>query len=173
MSTRKNGGVERSVGAVVFRRTPSGIRYLLLHHPDKENRPGHRAKRGVSQAKLGHWDFPKGHIERVETSEVTLRREVKEETGISRLRVFPGLSAKGGPASGWKETIRYFVGPQGNKRLKFVAYFLAETKTRKVILSFEHQGYAWLPFKEAHRLVTYKNSKDVLRAANQFLKNKV
>lgn len=147
--------VERSVGAVVFRKTPKGILYLLLrYHPGQFN--------AKSKKVGGHWDFPKGHIEKGEKSLDTLRREVKEETEIAKLKI----------VSGWKNTIRYFVGAKGKRNLKFVAYFLAETKQKKVKLSFEHQGFKWLPFKEALKLVTYKNSKDVLRSANKFLKRK-
>jgi len=144
---KKKVGVERSVGAVVFRKTPQGIMYLLLQHPDRKGRSG-------------HWAFPKGHIERGEKSEDTLRREVREETGISNLKTVPEF----------KRNIRYFVGPKGKKRLKFVALFLAYTQQKKVKISFEHQGYAWLPYKEAYSLITYRDAKNVLRAANQFLR---
>ena len=145
--------VERSVGAVVFRKTPRGVNYLLLHHyPAKYSRR--------PNAPDGHWDFPKGHIENGERSLDTLKREVKEETGISGLKIIPNF----------KKTIKYFVGPERERRLKFVAYFLAETKTKKIKISFEHQGFAWLLFTEAARQITYANSKNILKSANKFLK---
>lgn len=145
--------IERSVGAVVFRKAPKEILYLLLrHYPGKFNAKSKKAG--------GRWDSPKGHIEKGEKSLDTLRREVREETGIAKLKVVPGF----------KETIHYFVGPRSERSLKFVAFFLAETNQKKVKLSFEHQGFAWLPFREALKLVTYANSKNVLKSANKFLR---
>ena len=56
--------MEKSCGAVVFKKQKDGIRYLLLHYD------------------AGHWDFPKGNQEKNEKEEQTAAREIKEETGI-------------------------------------------------------------------------------------------
>ena len=56
---------EKSAGAVLLRRKAGQIEYFLLNYPSKKG---------------GHWDFPKGHIEKGETEIETVRREVKEET---------------------------------------------------------------------------------------------
>ena len=144
--------VERSAGAVIFRDTKKGRAYLLLHHKDEDNKRVHKLT-------AGHWDFPKGHIEKGEKTEDTVRREVQEETGISRLAFVPEF----------KETIRYFVNYNGMRRLKFVAFFLARTRARKVIISWEHQGYAWLAYEKARPRLTYENAKRVLERAHQFL----
>ena len=169
--------VERSAGAVIFRQTKKGREYLLLQHQDEKNT---RTVRPVA----GHWDFPKGHIERGEKTEDTVRREVEEETGLSRIRLIPGF----------KETIRYFVRPgrspgrlgsgshrkrailhgvnaREKRRLKFVAFFLGHVPVRsKVKLSREHQDIAWLSYKEAYERLTYGNGKEVLEKADQFLR---
>ncbi len=142
--------VERSAGAVVYREAKKGREYLLLHHPDFR-RNGKKI--------LGHWDFPKGHVEKGETTEETVRREVREETGIRAIEFIPDF----------KETLRYFVKIGEERRLKFVAFFLAATRERKVTVSFEHQGYAWLPYEEAHERATYTGAKDVLKKADEFL----
>lgn len=142
--------VERSAGAIIFRETKKGREYLLLRHNDTERR---------GKTAPGHWDFPKGHVEKGEKTEDTVQREVREETGIVNVALIPGF----------KETIRYFVNYKEEKRLKFVAFFLAAAKRRKVAISFEHQGFAWLPYEEAYKKITYKNSKDALNKANQFL----
>jgi len=146
--------VERSAGAVIYRATKKGKEYLLLHHRQNEK----TKRRDVD----GHWDFPKGHLEKKEKTEDTARREIKEETGITNLIFIPGF----------KETIHYFVRHETEKRLKFVAFFLVKTNKGKVRISWEHQGYAWLPFKEAYELLTYKNAKDVLKKAHNFLSKK-
>ena len=45
-----------------------------------------------------------------------------------------------------------------------------ETHTEKVELSFEHIGYIWLDYKHAMEKLTFKNAKDVLQKAHDFLK---
>jgi len=149
---------EKSVGAVVFRREKGKIKYLLLQHP----------RSGIYR---GHWDFPKGHIEKGESWEDTLRREVKEETGITKLQIIPGFSA-------W---IKYFYrakerekkereeAGKGMNIFKIVTYYLAETKSKKVKLSFEHINYEWLGYREALERITYKGAKKVLEKANRYL----
>ena len=47
-----------------------------------------------------------------------------------------------------------------------------EAFTDKVELSFEHVGYVWLDYKHAMEKLTFKNSKDVLQKAHDFLKKK-
>jgi len=42
---------------------------------------------------------------------------------------------------------------------------MARTNTRKVILSSEHDAYAWKEYKEAINQLTYKNAKDMLTKA--------
>lgn len=147
--------VERSAGAVVFRETKKGKEFLLLQHPDQENKR-------VAKPMAGHWDFPKGHVEPHETTEETVRREVREETGIAKLEFI----------SGFKETIRYFVNYDGTRRLKFVAYFLARTTQKKVTISWEHQGFAWLLYEEARERLTYQNAKNILTSAHDFISKK-
>lgn len=161
--------VERSAGAVIFRKTQSGKEYLLLQHPDKESRRVikptaglNASRRPTSKAGLGHWDFPKGHLEKREETLDAVRREVKEETGLTRLHIIPGF----------KVTIRYFVNYDNQKRLKFVAFFLAETRQKKVTISWEHQDFAWLPFEEACERLTYANAKKVLTSAHHFISRK-
>ena len=56
----------RASGAVVFRRTPRGVKLLVL-----------RA--------YNNWDFPKGLVESGEDMLVAARREVKEETGLTEV----------------------------------------------------------------------------------------
>jgi 8-oxo-dGTP pyrophosphatase MutT (NUDIX family) len=109
-----------------------------------------------------HWDFPKGHIEKGERTEEAVRREVKEETGISRIQIIPGF----------KETKRYFVNYTGEKALKFVAYFLAKTNEKKIKISDEHEDFVWLPFGEACDRITYRTSKEVFKKAHEFISRK-
>jgi len=143
--------VERSAGAVIFKRKNGKIFYLLLHYP------------GVShRSKKDYWDFPKGHIEKGEKEIETVKREVFEETGLKNIKILDGF----------KETIKYFFKWEGKTILKFVTFYLAETKEKEVKISFEHTGYEWLPFEKAVERLSFKNAKEILKKAHQFLKQK-
>ena len=131
---------ETSVGAVVFR-GDGNRKYLLLHY------------------EAGHWDFPKGNVEKGEMPENTARREIREETGIEDITFIPGFDEK----------IRYFYKRQKKTIAKEVEFLLAETKSQKVMLSFEHTGFEWLSYDEASERITFRNSKDILKKAEGFL----
>lgn len=148
--------MERSAGAIIFyqNKKRSTREYLLLHYPKL------RDKTIDGKAILGHWDFPKGHIEKGEREHDTLRREVAEETGITNLQII----------SGFRESIRYFFQKDGKKIFKEAIFYLAQTKSKKVMLSFEHIGYAWLPHEQALETLTYKNAKNILQKAHEFMK---
>lgn len=138
--------VEKSAGAIIFRKTPKGREYLLIQHRPPYN----------------HWDLAKGHIEKGETTEETVRREVKEETGLSKIEIIPGF----------KETVKYFVGKKGERHLKFVAFFLAEAVTKRVKISWEHQDHKWAPYEEAFKLATYPDTKKLIQKADEFIQEK-
>jgi bis(5'-nucleosidyl)-tetraphosphatase len=141
--------IEKSAGAIVFRKEEGEIYYLLLHYP------GFRGDRT-------HWDFPKGQIEKGESIADTAKREVGEETGIRKLRILPEF----------KETIKYFFKFKGENIMKFVTFFLAESEEKEVKLSHEHIGFKWLPYNEAIKQLTYSNAKAILKKADSFLSEK-
>ena len=143
---------ENSAGAIIFRIVNSEPHYLLLHY------------------QTGHWEFAKGHIEEGEKIEDTIRREIEEETGIKDITIIPGF----------KEYSKYFFkksydlkGEDKKKApwvFKLVIFLLVKTNTGEVKLSSEHIGYAWLPFEEAMGKITYKNARELLKKANDFIK---
>jgi bis(5'-nucleosidyl)-tetraphosphatase len=106
-----------------------------------------------------HWDFTKGHVEAGEDLETAARRELQEETGIRDARFIPGF----------KESVRYFYRKSGEGMLKVVVYFLAETTTGEVTLSYEHHGYVWLPYDQCLKRLTFQNARDLLAKAHAFL----
>lgn len=158
---------EKSAGAIIYYIEDREPLYLLLHYPSQK-------------AGRGHWEFTKGHVEEGETEEQTVSREVKEETGLDDIKIIPGF----------KKYIKYFfkkraesVGSVGEIKLgdlkkpaktpwifKLVVFFIAETKTKDVRLSGEHIGYVWLPIDEAIKKTTFKNSKLLLKQADEFVK---
>ncbi len=132
---------EKSSGAVIFRDTPEGIVFLLLHYPS------------------GHWDFVKGKMEKGENPLDTVVREAKEETGISDLNF----------VEGFEENIEYDFQFEGELIHKKVVFYLAKTNTEKITISHEHLDFAWLDYKSAFEKTTYQNAKLVLSKANQLL----
>jgi 8-oxo-dGTP pyrophosphatase MutT (NUDIX family) len=131
---------EISAGAVIFRRDGE-TRFLLLHYG------------------AGHWDFVKGNVEEDEGEKETVLREIREETGIEDA-VF---------LEDFKEKISYFYKREKKTIYKEVIFYLAETKTEEIRLSYEHIGYDWLKYEDALQKLTYKNAKDVLKKAWRFL----
>jgi 8-oxo-dGTP pyrophosphatase MutT (NUDIX family) len=140
--------VEKSAGAVIFIKESEKPLFLLLHYPFGFRTPG-----------KSYWDFPKGHIEKGEKLEETARREVAEETGITEIEFL----------AGFKEWIKYFYKLKGKNIFKIVTFLLAETKTKEVKISWEHIGFKWLPYEEALGQLTFKNAKEILKKANDFL----
>ena len=145
---------EKSAGAIIYR-VEGGVNYYLLLHYHS-----------------GHWEFPKGHIEGKETEEETVVREIAEETGIKTMTILPGF----------KKYIKYFFRQykenvsEADRRkgktpwvFKLVVFFVAQTKEKEVKISKEHLGYVWLPINEAIKKTTFKNSKKLLKEANEFI----
>jgi len=154
---RGNMPVEKSAGAVVFRREKDGtIKYLLLKH------------------KADYWNFPKGIVEKGEELKEAALREIREETGLKEIKLIPGF----------KETIRYFFKAKydyqivrgfkiGQMVLKFVTYFLAESKNEEVKISSEHEDYAWLDFEGMMgKFKKYKINQNILKKADGYLRRK-
>ena len=133
---------EKSAGAVIFRRTENGEIYYLL-----------------VKSTSGHFDFPKGNVERGESEEQTTKREVEEETGLKDI-VF---------IQRFKEKIKYFYRRERNPINKVVVYFLAETMSTEVKISWEHVGFEWMSYKDAMEKIDFANTKTVLKKANEFL----
>ena len=98
----------------------------------------------------GHWDFPKGHIEKNETEKETALREVKEETNLD-----VAITSE-------KKYINHYI--TDTEVDKTVVYFIAkkiggeekpqEGETIEVKL-FE--------FKEALKTLTFDNTKEILK----------
>jgi 8-oxo-dGTP pyrophosphatase MutT (NUDIX family) len=153
--------VQKSAGAVIFRREPRSrinslrgregkIYYLLLNYA------------AIGKVKKTYWGFSKGHIEKGEKEIDTIIREIREETGIKDLKFIKGF----------RQTEKYFFRFKKKNLFKIVSYSLAETKTKKIKVSFEHLGYEWLPYEEAIEKLTFRNAKEILKKANDFLSEK-
>ena len=87
---------EKSCGCIIFKKENEKIKFLVIKQV------------------LGHYGFPKGHVEKNETEKETALREVKEETGLD-------ISFLGD----YKKVITY--SPRANT-IKDVIYFLGTVK---------------------------------------------
>jgi 8-oxo-dGTP pyrophosphatase MutT (NUDIX family) len=133
---------EFSCGALLYCIDNQQIIFLLLHYFS------------------GHWDFPKGNKERGENYKETIRREIKEETGISDLNFMDGFVKE----------ISYKYLRQNQLISKKVVYFLARTNSKDVVLSSEHTDFVWDHYESALKRLTYKKSKEILTEGYKFLK---
>ena len=133
--------MEKSCGIILF----NGDKVLILQHRDTDNAEG-------------HWDFPKGHVEKGESETQTALRELTEETGIKNLKLFSGFS----------HNISYNLIKDEKEISKEVTFFLGVTNETNVILSEEHQDYAWLTYDSAIERLTYNNAKESLAISHEF-----
>ena len=70
---------------------------------------------------------------------------------------------------GFRYRIEYSFQKNNRIVLKEVVFFLAESNTKSVKLSSEHQNFIWLNFNSAYGKLTYVNAKEVLAAVKMFL----
>ena len=131
--------MERSCGIVLFH----AKKVLLLRYKGR-----------------GHWDFPKGHIEKGESETETTLRELREETGISNVKLF----------SNFREKIQYSFKRGSSFIKKQVIFFLGETEQSSITLSHEHTDFVWASSDDALNTITYQKSKSILDKALLFRK---
>tara|TARA_Y100001960_G_C14755593_1_gene871090 strand:+ start:819 stop:1241 length:423 start_codon:yes stop_codon:yes gene_type:complete len=133
---------ERSAGVILFNKT-EGIQFLILKYPS------------------GHWDFVKGNIEEGEKEEETVKRELFEETGINSLQIHRGFNEK----------VEYNYYKKNRKVHKIVSYYLAETDQKEIKLSDEHLDSKWSDYEDLMKLITFENSREILKKGNELIKN--
>ena len=134
---------EKSCGILLFRVKDGTILYLLLHYPS------------------GHWDLPKGHVEKDESEHETAARELLEETGIGDISFIKSF----------REEISYEYKRTKKLSNKQVVFFLAKTRLYDIKLSHEHKGFKWLPYGPAFNKLTFDNAKNLLKKAKKFLED--
>jgi 8-oxo-dGTP pyrophosphatase MutT (NUDIX family) len=135
---------ERSAGLIVFREV-AGRREFLL----------------VRSRRHGAWGFPKGHVHPGETDEAAAARETQEETGLAAVEILPGF----------RRELRYPLPKSGKS--KDVVYFLARCTVAEAALAkdaSEILDVRWAALDEVLRLLTFENTRGLLRAAEEFLR---
>lgn len=141
----------KAIFIVVYAKTSSGkIEYLLLKR--KKHWKG--------------WEFPKGGIEAGETKLVTVKRELKEETGLAPIKI-KKFKIKG--------SYRYEKKFKDRPGIVGQTYYLFSVETKKGNVKLdkrekEHTSYKWVLFKEAEKLLTWPNQKRCLKIVNNWFK---
>ncbi len=131
---------ELSAGGVVFRRNKE-IKILLLKN------------------QKGLWVLPKGKIDKDENLEETALREIREETGLSDLKIIKSLGKE-----------HYFYRAytkEKNLISKTVYYFLVENKKGNPVPQKE-EGFVkayWFDYNLALEKIAYKASQNILKKA--------
>ena len=116
---------EKSCGVLVLRQQEDELYVVLLRH-----RFG------------GHWSFPKGHVEAGESERQTALREVREETGLTGIKLMDGF----------RESVEYSPKPGVKKQ---VVYFLGTTEQEKLVRQEEEiSEIMWAPLSRAAELVS-------------------
>lgn len=108
---------------------------------------------------LGHWSFPKGHIEDGETEYETALRETKEETNID-CEIIEGFRYESSysPHKGVFKDVFFFTAMAKKGNLQRQLEEIAQTDFYEV--------------DEAKKLLTYDTDKEILRQASRFMKKK-
>ena len=106
----------------------------------------------------GHWGFPKGHVEKDETEVQTAIREVKEETNIDvEVDESKRYSIKYNPEENITKEVIFFIAKKIGGSIK-----PQESEINTV---------EWFDFEEALEVITYDNSKELLKNYLENFKN--
>lgn len=114
-------------------------------------RPGADGDRWLllRSSRTGEWGFPKGKAEPGESWLAAARRECAEECGIALVAIEgPPLALAYRLSSGRRKEVRYFP---------------ARTAQQRVVLSREHDLWAWLTAAEVLKRLPHLNIRNLFR----------
>jgi len=131
----------------ICHKIPKGYEFLLLK----------RAK--TNKIYPGIWQMITGTIESHEHTMDTIIRELKEETGLTPIRIFsiPRINS-------------FYLAVLD--RICMSPVFLAFVDSRKVKISSEHTEYRWASYREAAKLIHWPNQVESLGIIKKYLSSK-
>lgn len=150
MGKMKKGKYRKAVFIVVYAKEKNKIYYLILKR--KLHWKG--------------WEFPKGAMRSFEAKKRTVKRELKEETGLEPIEI------KKFDYSGRYPYNKIYPDRKGIIGQTFMLY-CAKVKKAKIRLDkLEHSGYKWVSFSRAIKMLKFPNQKKSLKIVNRWLKEK-
>lgn len=155
---------EFSAGGVVLRRIRghwhvAAIEPNIINHDGDGPPPATREKPRVLA-------LPKGAIDKGEKSEEAAEREVHEETGLEVDRIRKLGDIKYMYTRSWGGRERVF---------KVVSFFLFRYRGGRLgeiseDMRIEVRRCLWIPLEQAHKMLTYKGEREVVRLAQQYVR---
>jgi 8-oxo-dGTP pyrophosphatase MutT (NUDIX family) len=136
----------KTIGIATFRWDNNSPSYLLVHHGG------------------AYWNFPKGRQESNETDIETALRELREETGVTKVKIIDGF----------REEYEYDFAAKTKKGEPEVVYkraifFLGEVLQADIKISDEHIDYGWFDYSAAAQQMPYQTSQNLLNHVHAFL----
>jgi len=110
--------------------------------------------------RFGHWTWPKGHIEKDETSPQAALREIREETGLKKLEIIKEIGRQ-----------EYWFTQDEKKIFKTVYVFIIralEEEELKIQTSEIHTA-KWYPPQDALNTIEYEGSRQLLEKGIRFV----
>lgn len=133
---------EKSCGAIVYKKEKDELKFLLVYQ------------------NIGHYSFPKGHVEENETELETALREIKEETNLD-VEI----------DSNFRHQVTYLV--ESRNIMKDTVYFLATPKTDDLKpQEGEILNCDWYGYEDVLKKIHYEELKEVFENAYNYIKNK-
>lgn len=137
---------DKSVGIIPVYKSNKEFLFLIIHQV------------------VGHWGFPKGHPNFGESETETALREFREETGIDKCKILEDF----------KYAQNYSFEKDGVIVEKEVIFFIGLIDKESTLLDkSEVQASKWLSYRQSVEQLTYKESRDMLKLALEFLEKKV
>ena len=156
---------EISAGGVVVRKSEMGWEVAVIE-PRREGGTSNSAKRkSGNQGQI--LALPKGIVDPGEDAAQTALREVFEETGIRAAIITKLTDIKSVYVRSWGDKQRVF---------KIVSFFLLQYEFGEIDnvtreMRIEVKQALWIPLEGAERRLSYRGERDVIRKAQQWLKN--
>ncbi|MCK4552776.1 NUDIX domain-containing protein [Candidatus Pacearchaeota archaeon] len=111
------------------------------------------------------WEFPKGGRKFFESKKQTVKREIKEETGLVPIKI------KKIKISGKFKYNKKFPDRKGFIGQTYSLYAV-EVKKKKIILDkLEHSDYKWLDLEKAIKKLHWPNQRKCLKIVDERLKH--
>jgi len=113
------------------------------------------------------WEFVKGGLKKSEKILDAVKREIKEETGVS------GIEIGKFNVSGKYKYDKEFKEREGVIGQTYTLYSARINKGKIKLDKLEHSKYKWVSFKRAMKKLTFANQKKCLEIVHKYLENEI